>query len=50
LFLSGGDLAFEPIFVGDAAIETLSLQDAQLDLCHIEPGTVLVQFSREKAD
>jgi hypothetical protein len=40
LFLPGGDFTDESLFLRDAPIEALPLQDAQFDLGHIEPGAV----------
>jgi len=36
-----GDLSLEDVAVVDAAIEALGSQDADLDLDHVEPGSVL---------
>ena len=41
LALPGGDLAGEVFFGGDALIEALAAQDADLDLDHGEPACVL---------
>ncbi len=39
--LQGRDLSTEGIFIGDAPTQDSPLQDAELDLCHVEPTTVL---------
>ena len=39
--LPGGDFIDEGLFVGDAAVEALGRQDAELGLCQIEPTAVL---------
>ena len=39
--LPGGDFIDESLFVGDAAVEALGRQDAELGLCQIEPTAVL---------
>src|SRR5882672_11856749 len=41
LNLPGLDLGFECLAVGDAAVEALAAQDADLDLDHVEPGGML---------
>ena len=35
------DLALEPGFIGDTVIQTLTTQDTQLDLRHVEPTPML---------